>query len=171
MNDVIRLDCRPQIAESAWVAKTALVCGDVQIGPRSSVWFGAVIRGDTESIRIGCDSNLQDLSLLHADPEFPCSIGDRVTVGHAAIVHGATVGDDVLIGMRATVLNGAQIGAGSVIGAGSLIREGQQIPPGSLVVGLPARRIRAVSLADQDRLRRAWQHYVHLASDYRSRGF
>lgn len=166
-----RLDCRPRIDPAAWVAKTAIVLGDVSVGPRSSIWFGAIIRGDTERISVGAETNVQDLALLHADPDLPCQLGNRVTVGHSAIVHGATVEDNVLIGMRSTILNGAVIGAGSVVGAGALVREGQVVPPRSLVVGIPARRIREIDAADLARLEHAWKHYVQLSADYKSRGY
>lgn len=152
-----------QVASDAFVASTATVIGDVTIGSQASVWFGAVIRGDVERIEIGACSNIQDLAVLHADPGLPCVIGQRVTVGHAAIVHGAIVEDDALIGIRATVLNGARIGSGSLIGAGALVTEGTEIPPGKLVLGVPARVVRDLNADDRERLQRTWENYVRAA--------
>ena len=120
----------PVIDSSAFIAPGAVVLGDVQIGADSSVWYYTVIRGDTERIRIGEGTNLQDFSMVHADPGVPCLIGSRVTVGHRAILHGCTVEDECLIGMGAILLNGVKIGSGSVVGAGSLVREGMDVPPG-----------------------------------------
>jgi carbonic anhydrase/acetyltransferase-like protein (isoleucine patch superfamily) len=110
-----------QIDPTAWIAPTAVVLGDVTIGPDSTIWYHAVIRGDTEAIHVGCETNVQDGCILHADPGFPCTLGDRVTLGHGAIVHGATVSDDCLIGMRAVVMNGAKIGRGSIVGVGAIV--------------------------------------------------
>src|SRR5262245_20379434 len=124
---------RELVDTSAWIAPTATVLGDVTIGAESTVWYQAVIRGDTDAIRIGRETNIQDGCVLHADPGVPCTIGDRVTVGHAAIVHGATVEDDCLIGMRAVVMNGAKIGRGSVVAVGSVVLEGMEVPSGSVV--------------------------------------
>ncbi|MCA9192522.1 MAG: gamma carbonic anhydrase family protein [Planctomycetales bacterium] len=159
--------CRPDlISADAWLAPTAFVLGKVHIGSRSSVWFGTVIRGDIETIHIGDDTNIQDLCCLHADPGMPCSIGNRVTVGHGAIVHGATVQDDCLVGIRAVILNGAVIGAGSIVGAGALVAEGKMIPPRSLVVGTPARILREVTDEDFERIRRGTEHYVAASRQY-----
>ena len=116
------------IEPTALVAATAVVLGDVTIGAESSVWFGAIIRGDSEAIRIGRQTNVQDGCILHADPGFPCTLGDRVTLGHGAIVHGATVEDDCLIGMRAVIMNGAKIGRGSIVAVGSIVTEGPKFP-------------------------------------------
>jgi len=164
--DFERLRRTPQVAEAAWIAPGAIVAGDVSLGVRSSVWFGAVLRGDSEAITIGADTNLQDQVVLHADPGFPCRIGARVTVGHGAVIHGASVEEDSLVGIRATILNGAVVGAGSVVGAGALIPEGKVFPPRSLIVGIPARRVREVEVADGERIARGWQHYVALAAAY-----
>ena len=161
---------RPElVAPSAFIAPTATVLGDVRIGEQSSIWFGAVIRGDCEAIRIGKRTNIQDLCVLHADAGFPCIIGDRVTVGHSAIVHGAIVEDDVMIGMRAVVMNGAKIGAGSLVAVGAIVLEGMEIPPGSVVMGAPARIKRQLEPRDQERIRHAADHYVQSAKDYRNR--
>lgn len=157
----------PQIDPTAFVAQGAVVIGDVQIQANASVWFGAVVRGDTETIFIGSGSNVQDLSLLHADQGVPCTLGNNVTVGHAAIVHGAIVEDDCLIGMRATILNGVRIGKGSLIAAGSLVTEGTVIPPGSVVMGSPASVRRVVTETDTARIAHAAEHYIQLAQVYR----
>ncbi|WP_053847492.1 gamma carbonic anhydrase family protein [Streptomyces sp. NRRL B-24085] len=129
----------PQIDEGAFVAPTASVIGDVTLRAGASLWYGAVARGDVERISVGAQSNIQDNCTLHADPGFPVTIGERVSVGHNAVVHGATVEDDCLIGMGATVLNGAVIGAGSLVAAQALVPQGMQVPPGSLVAGVPAK--------------------------------
>lgn len=158
---------RPElVAPSAWIAPNATVCGDVYIKPEASVWFGTVIRGDSAPIRIGEGSNVQDLCCLHADPGFPCVIGDRVTIGHGAIVHGARVENDALIGIGATILNGATIGSGSIVGAGALVPEGKSIPPGSLAVGVPAKVIRSLTPEDQQRIVHAAEHYIELSRRY-----
>lgn len=146
--------------KSMFVAHNAVVVGDVTLGQESSVWFGAVIRGDSAPIAIGNQSNVQDLCLLHADEDFPCTIGNRCTLGHAAIVHGATVEDDCLIGIRATILNGAIIGRGSLVAAGTLVPEGKIFPPGSVLMGSPAKVVRSVTAEDTERIQHAWQHYV-----------
>jgi carbonic anhydrase/acetyltransferase-like protein (isoleucine patch superfamily) len=165
LKNVVR---RPElIAASAYIAPGAVVLGDVTIGERSSIWFGAVIRGDTAPIRIGECTNVQDGCILHADAGSPCTLGDRVTLGHAAIVHGATVEDDCLIGMRAVVMNGAKIGRGSVVAVGSVVTEGTVVPPGSVVMGQPAKVKREVTDRDTERIRHAAEHYVAGAKVYR----
>jgi len=156
------------IDETAFIADGAVVLGDVTIGAESSAWFGAVIRGDSAPIRIGRQTNVQDGCILHADPGFPCTLGDRVTLGHGAIVHGATVEDDCLIGMRAVVMNGAKIGRGSIVAVGSIVTEGTQIPPGSIALGQPAKVKREVTDRDQERIRHAAEHYVAAAKVYRT---
>lgn len=134
----------PQLADDAWIAPDAQLMGRIVVGAGGSVWWGAVLRGDTEEIRIGAGSNVQDLTVCHTDRGFPLTIGADCTIGHRAILHGCTIGDGVLVGMGATVLNGAVIGAGSLIGAGALVTEGKEIPPGSLVMGAPGRVVRAL---------------------------
>jgi carbonic anhydrase/acetyltransferase-like protein (isoleucine patch superfamily) len=129
----------PDIHEEAFVAPTAVVVGKVTMGPRASIWYGAIARADAEVIEIGADSNVQDGSTLHSDPGSPLVIGERVTVGHNVVLHGARVDDDVLVGMGSTVLNGAHIGSGSIVAAGAVVMQGQQIPPNSLVAGVPAK--------------------------------
>jgi carbonic anhydrase/acetyltransferase-like protein (isoleucine patch superfamily) len=159
---------RPELVDpTAFLAEGAVVVGDVTIGSESSVWFGAVIRGDTAAIRIGRQTNVQDGCVLHADEGFPCQLGDRVTLGHGAIVHGANVEDDCLIGMRAVVMNGAKIGAGSVVAVGSVVLEGTVVPPGSVVMGQPARVKRQLTDRDRERIRHAAEHYVGAAKAYR----
>ncbi len=165
---IYRLGARaPEIAASAWVAPGAHVIGDVALGEGASVWFGAVLRGDQERLTIGAETNIQDNSVLHTDAGFPLLIGAGCTVGHRAILHGCTLEDNVLIGMGATVLNGARIGAGSLIGAGALITEGKEIPPGSLVMGAPGRVVRMLDAAAQERLRQSAAHYAANAARFR----
>ena len=142
-------DRAPDVGAARFLAPGAVVVGDVTLGRGTSVWYACVLRGDSASITVGEDVNIQDGCILHADPDFPTVVGDRVSLGHGAIVHGATVEDDVLIGMRATVLNGARIGAGSLVAAGAVVRPGTVVPPGSLVAGVPAQVRRPVS--DEER--------------------
>jgi len=151
----------PELIErSSFIAPTATVLGHVEIGQESSIWYGAVVRGDSERIHIGRRTNVQDLCVIHADPGYPCVLGDAVTVGHAAIVHGAYVEDNVMIGMHAVVMNGARIGEGSIVGVGSVVTEGKEIPPGSVVLGVPAKVARSCSDVDLERVRSASRHYV-----------
>lgn len=157
----------PDVDESAWIAPNATVIGRVRLGAEVSIWYNAVLRGDTEAIEIGARSNIQDGCVLHADPGFPLTVGSGVSVGHNAILHGCTVGDDVLVGMGATVLNGAVIGAGSLIAANALIPEGAQIPPGSLVAGVPGKVRRALSEAEQDGIRLNSAVYLHNTANHR----
>jgi carbonic anhydrase/acetyltransferase-like protein (isoleucine patch superfamily) len=159
------------IDPTAFIAQGAIVLGDVHLGRDSSVWFNAVIRGDTAPIVIGEETNIQDLSMLHADPGLPCLVGNRVTVGHRVILHGCTVEDDCLIGMGAILLNKVRVGRGSVIGAGALLLEGTEVPPGSLVVGFPAKVVRPLDEGTQARIGHAWRHYVAQASRHRAGDF
>ena len=154
------------IHPSVFLAEGVVIRGDVTIGEQSSVWFNSVLRGDCEAIRIGRRTNVQDACVLHADPGFPCLLGDRVTLGHGAIVHGAEVADGVMIGMRAVVMNGAKIGPGSIIGVGAVVTEGTEIPPGSLVVGLPAKVKRELTEEEVNYIRHAAEHYVEQAQRY-----
>ena len=158
----------PRIADSAWVADTAQVIGRVEMAADSSVWFGAVLRGDTEHIRIGAGSNIQDNSMVHADPGFPALIGDHVTVGHLVMLHGCIVGDDTLIGMQAVVLNGAKIGRNCIVGAGALIASGKEFPEGSLIIGNPARVVRQLTPQQIADLRVGSEHYIANARRFRS---
>ena len=157
----------PHIDPSAFIAPNATVLFDVTVGARSSLWYGVVARGDTERIVVGADSNIQDLTVLHADPGVPCLIGNRVSVGHRAIIHGATIGDGALIGMGAIVLNRAIVGEGAVVGSGALVPEVMVIDPGTLVVGSPARMVRPVDDELARRRDATWPHYVELAGKHR----
>ncbi|MEG3628013.1 gamma carbonic anhydrase family protein [Streptomyces poriticola] len=139
----------PKVDQEAFVAPASTVIGDVTLHAGASVWYGAVLRGDVESITVGASSNVQDNCTLHADPGFPVTVGERVSIGHNAVVHGASIGDDCLIGMGATVLNGAVIGSGSLIAAQALVPQGMEVPPGSLVAGVPAKVRR--QLTDEER--------------------
>ena len=161
-------DLSPALAATAWLAPGARVIGRVALGERASVWFNAVLRGDLDSIAIGAETNIQDGSVLHVDAGFPLHIGERVTVGHGAILHGCTVEDEVLIGMGATVLNGALVGRGSLVAAGALVREGMQIPPFSLVAGVPAQIKRSLPEAETLAAHGASaRHYAEGAARYR----
>ncbi|GAC1389575.1 MAG: gamma carbonic anhydrase family protein [Variovorax sp.] len=150
----------PRLAPGAWVADSAEVMGNVVMGENASVWFGAVLRGDTEAITIGQGSNVQDLSVLHADSGSPLTIGDNVTIGHQVMLHGCTIGDNSLVGIQAVVLNNARIGRNSIVGAGAVVTEGKEFPDNSLIVGAPARVVRTLDEAAAARLRESAQHYV-----------
>jgi carbonic anhydrase/acetyltransferase-like protein (isoleucine patch superfamily) len=150
------------IHPSAFVHPLAFVCGDVTLGARASVWPYAVLRGDGDRIVVGEECNLQDGCVVHVDPGLPVQLGARVTVGHRAIVHGATVGDESLIGMGAILLNGVRVGGGSIVGAGTVCREGMEVPPNSLVVGVPGRVIRQTTDEERERIRRTVQSYLAL---------
>ena len=157
----------PRIAPSAFVEESAQVIGDVEVGENSSVWFNAVLRGDVNWIRIGEDSNVQDGSILHGMKDlYPALIGHRVTIGHGSILHGCTVEDDCLIGMGAVVLNNSRIGRGSIVGAGAVVPEDAQIPSGSLVLGVPARRLRSVTVEDRQRIERHAKDYIRYKDTY-----
>lgn len=158
----------PHIHPEAFVAPGASLIGRVHLAARCSVWYSAVLRGDQENIRVGEASNIQDGCVLHADPAFPATVGDGVTVGHKAVVHGCTVDDDSLIGMGAVVLNGAHIGAGSLIAAGAVVLEGTEIPPGSMVAGTPGKVRRELSADERAALKASAEHYVQLAAKHRS---
>jgi carbonic anhydrase/acetyltransferase-like protein (isoleucine patch superfamily) len=147
----------------AVVLGTATLIGDVRVGARSSVWYGAVVRADVEAIEIGADSNIQDCAVVHADPGFPAVLGDRVTVGHGAVVHGTTVEDDCIIGMGAVLLNGAHVGRGCIIAAGSVLTQGFRVPAGSMAAGSPATVKRNVRPAEADMIQKSWRDYVRLA--------
>lgn len=148
---------------TTWIAPNATVVGGVTIGWESSIWYGAVIRADSAPIRIGNQTNVQDNCVLHADPGFPLTIGNNTTLGHGAVCHGATIGDGVLVGMGAVVMNGATIGDGSLIAAGAVVLEGSDIPPRSLVAGVPAKVIRPVSDAEAAALLENARKYTALA--------
>ncbi len=158
----------PRIATSAWVADSAQVMGNVELGEDASVWFGAVVRGDTEVIRIGNRSNIQDGSVLHADIGKPLTIGEDVTVGHKVMLHGCTIGDGSLIGIGAVVLNGAKIGKGCIVGAGALVTEDKEFADGSMIIGSPAKAVRELTVAQQQGLVMSAVHYVGNARRFQS---
>jgi carbonic anhydrase/acetyltransferase-like protein (isoleucine patch superfamily) len=162
-------DVSPTLAEGSWAAPSADLIGDVRLGKGASVWFGAVIRADNTPIVIGDESNIQDGAVCHSDPHAPLTIGRRVTVGHQAILHGCTIADGALIGMGARVLNGALVGERCIVGAGALIPEGKTYEPGHLLVGSPARIVRALSEAELQMLEAGALHYVEKAQLYRQR--
>ena len=159
-------DIAPTLGSGAWAAPSADLIGDVRLGARASVWFGAVIRADNTPILIGEEANVQDGAVGHSDPGAPLTIGARVTVGHQAILHGCTIGDEALIGMGARVLNGAVIGARCLVGAGALVTEGKSFEPGMLIVGSPARVLRALSESEIAALRVSAAHYAQKAAHY-----
>ncbi|WP_353641432.1 gamma carbonic anhydrase family protein [Mesorhizobium sp. WSM2239] len=145
---------------SNWIAPDATLIGNVQLGRDVGIWFGAVIRGDNEAIVIGARSNVQEHAVMHTDPGFPLAIGEGCTIGHRAILHGCTIGDNSLIGMGAIVLNGARIGKNCLVGAGALVTEGKEFPDNSLIVGSPAKAVRALDQEAAGRLRVSAEHYV-----------
>jgi carbonic anhydrase/acetyltransferase-like protein (isoleucine patch superfamily) len=157
----------PRVADTAWVADSAQVMGNVVLGEHSSVWFGAVLRGDTETITLGAGSNIQDGSVMHADFGFPLTLGANVTVGHQVMLHGCTIGDESLIGIGATVLNGAKIGKNCLVGAGSLVTEGKEFPDGSMIIGSPARMVKSLTPEQIEGLRHSAHHYIENAERYR----
>jgi carbonic anhydrase/acetyltransferase-like protein (isoleucine patch superfamily) len=157
----------PQIDPQAWVADNATVIGDVVLGAHASIWYGAVIRGDVEKIRIGAGTNVQDNSVIHVDSSgFATVVGDRVTVGHRVVLHGCHIGHGALIGMGAIVMNGAEIGEGAMIAAGALVPPGLKIPPGVLAVGSPAKVKRTLTDEEKQDLRESAEHYVELAREH-----
>ncbi len=160
-------DAFPEVAPSAFVAPGAFVIGRVTLGEESSVWYGAVLRGDTEPITIGVRTNIQDSCVLHADPGYPAVVGDDCVVGHRAVVHGCEVGDGCLVGMGATIMNGARIGEGSIVAAGALVPEGKEFPPRSLIVGVPAKRVREVTEEQTQDIARGVRTYVKRAAAHR----
>lgn len=153
-------DLHPDIADSAWVADSAQVIGKVRLQDNASVWFGAVLRGDNEWLTVGEGSNIQDGTVMHSDMGFPLTLGRNVTVGHQAMLHGCTVGDDSLIGIKAVVLNGAKIGRNCLVGAGALVTEGKEFPDGSLIIGSPARVVRELTPQQMTGIRLGAERYV-----------
>lgn len=162
---------RLRLDPTAFIAPGAVVVGEVTLGARSSVWFNTVVRGDTDRIEVGEETNIQDNSTVHVDHGSPTRIGARVTVGHRAIIHGCEIGDECLIGMGAVVLSGARIGSRSLIGAAALVREGQEIPAGSVALGMPAKVVGQVSESHRAAIRDGNRHYVELSRSYLARGF
>jgi carbonic anhydrase/acetyltransferase-like protein (isoleucine patch superfamily) len=158
----------PRIGRGVFIAPTAVVIGDVSVGDGASIWYGTVVRGDTDPIVIGRGTSIQDNSTVHSDHGFPTVIGSEVTVGHNALVHGCTIEDGCLVGNGAQVLNGAVVRRGSIVAAGAIVREGTEIGPGQLAAGLPAVVKRAVTDEDRDRLRRATELYRDLCRRHRA---
>jgi carbonic anhydrase/acetyltransferase-like protein (isoleucine patch superfamily) len=161
-------DRRPQIDETAYVADGAQVIGDVVLRSGTSVWFNAVLRGDTEQISIGSGSNVQDGAILHADPGYPCTVGSGVVTGHGAILHGCQIEDNCLIGMGAIILNGARIATESIVAAGAVVPEGKQFPPRSLIMGVPAKVVRETTVQDLEQIAAGARHYQERAGIYRA---
>ena len=166
---IYQLDQRiPEIDPDAWVADNATVIGNVRLAAQSSVWFGAVLRGDNDLISIGVGSNVQDGAVLHTDPGHPLTVGDSVTVGHQAMLHGCTIGERSLVGLHAVVLNGARIGRECLIGAGALVPEGKVFPDRCLLVGTPAKVVRELSDEEVAAFQRGVQSYVERARRFRT---
>jgi len=166
---IYRLDDRtPRLHATAWVAESATVIGEVELDEESSVWPGAILRGDTALIRLGKRSNVQDGSVVHADEGVPATIGDDVTVGHLVMLHGCTIGDGTLVGIGAVILNHARIGSNCLVGARALVTEGKEFPDGSLIVGSPAVAVRTLSEEQIERVRHAATHYVDNAKRFRA---
>jgi len=157
-----------KIDPTAFIHPTAVILGDVTLGQRVSVWPTAVLRGDSDVIVIGDDSNVQDGTVIHADEGVPTHVGKRVGIGHRAIVHGATIDDDVLIAMGAVILNGAHIGSGSIIGAGAVVTEGKRIPENSLVIGVPGRIVRQTTIEERERIKKTVEAYLELSEQHRT---
>lgn len=157
----------PDVHPDAWVAPGAVVAGAVSIGAESGVWYTCVVRADLAPITIGARTNVQDGTVLHADPGFPATIGDGVTIGHRAVLHGCTLEDDVLVGMGAVIMNGVHIGAGSLIAAGAVLTQGTRVPPGSLVAGLPGKVRRELSDDERNSIPLNAAAYVHLLGLHR----
>ena len=157
----------PTIHPTAWVAPSADLIGLVELAENSSVWFNAALRGDNETIAIGAGSNVQEHCVMHTDPGFPLTVGEGCTIGHRAILHGCTIGDNSLVGMGAIILNGARIGRNSLVGAGALVTEGKEFPDNSLIVGVPAKVVRTLDEDAVAGLRRSAQAYVANAARFR----
>jgi carbonic anhydrase/acetyltransferase-like protein (isoleucine patch superfamily) len=156
----------PSLAQGAWVADSAQVIGKVVLGENASVWFGAVLRGDNETLTVGRHSNVQDLAVLHSDMGSPLTLGEHVTIGHQVMLHGCTVGDNTLIGIQAVILNNARIGRNSIVGAGAVVTEGKEFPDNSLIIGAPAKVVRTLDEAAFTKLRHNADHYVENARRY-----
>lgn len=157
----------PQVAPDAFVAPGAVIVGSVTLESRVSIWYHAVLRGDASTIVLGEDSNLQDGCVIHADPGFPVLVGKRVTIGHRAVIHGATIDDDVLVGMGAIIMNGAHIHSGSIVAAGALVPQGVDVPAGSLIAGVPGKVMRAATTRDAASITHGSDHYVELSGNHR----
>ncbi|NTV27317.1 MAG: gamma carbonic anhydrase family protein [Methanothrix sp.] len=158
--------CRPDIDKTAWISSGAIVVGRVRLKSKSSVWYGSILRGDDAFIEVGEETNVQDGSILHIEPDSPCILGKRVTLGHRATVHASLVEDGAMIGIGATVLSHCVIGEGALVAAGALVLEGNHVPAGTLWAGVPAKQIKQLTSDQRDRLAGASQHYVNLAAMY-----
>ena len=158
---------RPLVHDDAWVAPTATLIGQVTVGERASVWYGSVLRADGDRITVGAGSNIQDGCVVHADPGLPVSVGERVSVGHRAVLHGCTIGDDVLVGMGAVVLNGAEVPAGCLVAAGAVVLEGARFEPGTLIAGVPAKPRRPLSEEERKGIRDNAEDYLRLLDAHR----
>jgi carbonic anhydrase/acetyltransferase-like protein (isoleucine patch superfamily) len=167
-SDILMPYCgrRPQVAERVFLARGVLVIGDVVIGPGSGIWFNTILRADVNSIRIGSYTNIQDGVMVHVNINNPTSIGDYVTIGHRAIIHGCSLGDNCLVGMGAILMDGVSVGANCIIGAGALLPEGRQIPDNSLVVGAPGRIIRSLKAQEIAAIRESAEYYHELSLNY-----
>jgi carbonic anhydrase/acetyltransferase-like protein (isoleucine patch superfamily) len=161
-------DESPDIADSAWVADSAQVMGAVTLADNASVWFGAILRGDTERITLGRNTNVQDGTVIHCDHGYPVTLGDDVTVGHQVMLHGCTIGEGSLVGIKAVVLNGAKIGKHCLVGAGALVTEGKEFPDGSMILGSPAKVVKMLSPEQIEGLKRSAAHYVQNAQRYKA---
>ena len=159
---------KPELRGAAWVAETAAVIGNALLEDGASVWFGAVLRGDNELITIGRGSNVQDGAVLHTDPGFPLTLAAEVLVGHQAMLHGCSIGDGSLIGIQAVVMNRARIGRHCIVGAGALVTEGKEFPDGSMIMGSPAKAVRALRPEEIARLAGGAAHYVQQALRHRT---
>ena len=158
----------PIVDDAAWIAPGAVVAGRVTLGPESAVWYGAVLRADHDTVTVGSGTNLQDGVVVHADPGFPATLGDDVTVGHRAVVHGCTVEDSCLVGMGAVIMNGARVGRGSVVAAGAVVSQGVVVPPGSLVAGVPGKVRREVTDDEANMIVLSAASYRHLLGVHRA---
>jgi len=161
---------QPTFGEGVYVARSAVLIGDVTLNDYANIWFNAVLRGDINRITVGHHSNIQDNCVLHLADEYPCVVGNYVTVGHAAIVHACTVGNEVLVGMGSRILDGAIIGDQSILGAGTLVTQGEHIPPGSLVLGMPGKVVRELRRDERAAIKGMAEKYVQLAAYYRQHG-
>ncbi len=159
-------DKTPKIGSGCFVAENATLIGDISLGDESSVWFGAVLRTELEAIRIGKQSNVQDNCVIHTDLGFPVEIGDRVSIGHAAVIHGATISSNCLVGTQATLLNGSKIGENTIVAAGALVAQGKEMPPNSLVIGSPAVPRRILTDEEINRIQMNADHYNNFRSEY-----
>lgn len=172
MAHIITIDgATPKVAQNVFVAPTATLSGDVELGERASAFYGVSVRGDSAPIRVGAGTNLQDNVVLHADAGFPCTVGQSVSVGHSAVVHGASVGDGCLVGMSATIMNGAVIGEQCLVAAGALVLEGTQVPPRSLVAGVPAKVRRELTEEEVAGLSKNADTYLELAAKHLAANF